>query len=316
MSGRMDITDIKGVGAVTATKLKEAGFTTVEALAVTPTRELVESVGIGKDTAAQLQQRAREILGLDFMTALEFFEQRLKTKKITTGSKNIDKLLGGGVETQGMTEFCGEFGSGKSQISMQLCVTSQQPIEQGGLGGKVLFIDTEGTFSPERVNSIATAKGFDANKVLENIIYARCYNSDHQMLIVDKAFKIVEEEGIKLVVVDSLISHFRGEYVGRESLAERQQKLNRHIHKLLRIAEIYNLAVVITNQIQSNPQAFFGNPNRPAGGNILAHASNPRLYIRKGKAGTRVIRIIDSSSLPEEATRFVITGSGVEDVED
>ncbi|MCJ7635766.1 DNA repair and recombination protein RadA, partial [Candidatus Bathyarchaeota archaeon] len=291
MSGQMDITDIKGVGAATATKLKEAGFTTVEALAVTPIRELVENAGVGEDTAAQIQQRAREILGLDFMTAMELFEKRSKAKRITTGSKNIDKLLGGGVETQAMTEFVGEFGAGKSQISMQLCVTSQQPNEQGGLGGKVLFIDTEGTFSPERIHNIATAKGFDANKVLENIIYARCYNSDHQMLIVDKSFKIVEEEGVKLVVVDSLISHFRGEYVGRESLAERQQKLNRHIHKLLRLAEIYNLAVVITNQIQSNPQAFFGDPNHPAGGNILAHASTHRLYIRKGKANTRVIRI-------------------------
>jgi DNA repair protein RadA len=316
MSGQMDITDIKGVGAATATKLKEAGFTTVEALAVTPIRELVENAGVGEETAVQMQQRAREILGLDFMTAMELFEKRSKAKRITTGSKNIDKLLGGGIETQSMTEFIGEFGAGKSQISMQLCITSQQPTEQGGLGGKVLFVDTEGTFSPERIHNIATAKGLDANKVLENIIYARCYNSDHQMLIVDKAFKIVEEEGVKLVRVDSLISHFRGEYVGRESLAERQQKLNRHIHKLLRLAEVYNLAVVVTNQIQSNPQAFFGDPNRPAGGNILAHASTHRLYIRKGKANTRVIRIIDSPYLPEEATRFMITGSGVEDVED
>ncbi len=316
MSGQMDITDIKGVGSVTATKLKDAGFTTVEALAVTPIRELVEEAGVGVETAAQIQQRARDILGLDFMTAMELFEKRSKAKRITTGSKNIDKLLGGGIETQAITEFIGEFGTGKSQISMQLCITSQQPTEQGGLGGKVLFIDTEGTFSPERIHSIAASKGLDANKVLENIIYARCYNSDHQMLIVDKAFKIVEEERIKFVVVDSLISHFRGEYVGRESLAERQQKLNRHIHKLLRIAEIYNIAVVVTNQIISNPQAFFGDPNRPSGGNILAHASTHRLYIRKGKGNTRVIRIIDSSYLPEEATRFMITGSGVEDVED
>jgi DNA repair protein RadA len=315
-SGQMDITDIKGVGAATATKLKEAGYTTVEALAVTPLRELIENAGLGEDTVAQMQQRAREILGLDFMTALELFEKRQKAKRITTGSKNIDQLLGGGIETQAMTEFVGEFGTGKSQICMQLCITSQQPLEQGGLGGKVLFIDTEGTFSPERIHKVAEARGLDSKKILENIIYARCYNSDHQMLIADKAFKIVEEEGVKLVVVDSLISHFRGEYVGRESLAERQQKLNRHIHKLLRLAEIYNLAVVVTNQIQSNPQAFFGDPNRPAGGNIVAHASTHRLYIRKGKENTRVIRVIDSPYLPEEATRFVITGSGVEDVED
>jgi DNA repair protein RadA len=315
-SGQTDITDIKGVGAATATKLKEAGFGTVEALAVTPIRELVEGSGIGEETALQMQQRAREMLGLDFMTAFELFEKRKDAKRITTGSKNLDKLLGGGVETQAITELCGEFGTGKSQISMQLCITSQQPFEQGGLGGKVLFLDTEGTFSPERINSVALARGLDPKKVLENIIYARCYNSDHQMLLVDKAFKVVEEEGVKLLIVDSLISHFRGEYVGRESLAERQQKLNRHIHKLLRLAEIYNLAVVVTNQIQSNPQAFFGDPNRPAGGNIVAHASTHRLYIRKGKDNTRIIRVIDSPYLPEDATRFAITGAGVEDVED
>lgn len=315
-AGQMDITDIKGVGTATATKLKEAGFTTVEALAVTPIRELVENAGIGEDTAVQIQQRAREILGLDFMTALELYDKRQNAKRITTGSKNLDQLLGGGIETQAMTEFVGEFGTGKSQICMQLCVTSQQPPEQGGLGGKVLFLDTEGTFAPQRIHSIAVARGLDPKKVLENIIYARCYNSDHQMLITEKAFKIVEEEGVKLVVVDSLISHFRGEYVGRESLAERQQKLNRHIHKLLRLAEIYNLAVVVTNQIQSNPQAFFGDPNRPAGGNIVAHASTHRLYIRKGKDNTRVIRVIDSPYLPEDATRFAITASGVEDVDE
>ena len=311
-----DITDIKGVGAATAAKLKEAGYTTVEALAVTPIRELIENAGVGDEAASQMQQRARELLGLDFLTALELFEKREKAQRITTGSKNVDKLLGGGIETQAITEFVGEFGTGKSQLCMQLCIMAQQPPEKGGLGGKVLFMDTEGTFSPERIHKVAEARGFDPKKVLENIIYARCYNSDHQMLIADKGFKVVDEEGVRLVIVDSLISHFRGEYVGRESLAERQQKLNRYIHKLLRLAEIYNVAVVVTNQIQSNPQAFFGDPNRPAGGNIVAHASTHRLYIRKGKEGTRVIRVIDSPYLPEEATRFVITAAGVEDIEE
>jgi DNA repair protein RadA len=163
---------------------------------------------------------------------------------------------------------------------------------------------------------MAIARGYEPEKVLKNIIYARCYNSDHQMLIVDKAAKLIEEEKIKLTVVDSLISHFRGEYVGREMLSERQQKLNKHIHKLLRLAELYNCAVVITNQIQSNPAAFFGDPNRPAGGNVVAHASTHRLYIRKGRANTRVINVIDSPCLPDEKTRFALTSIGVEDAEE
>ena len=310
------ITDLKGIGSSTASKLKEAGFTTIESIAVTPKRELMEKTGISEETATNLLQRVREVLGLEFMTALELFEKRQNAKRITTASKNLDNLLGGGIETQAITEFIGEYGTGKSQICMQLCVTAQQPPEQGGLGGKVLFLDTEGTFAPQRVNDIAKARGLDPKKTLENIIYARCYNSDHQMLLVDKAFKIVEEEKIKLLIVDSLISHFRGEYVGREMLAERQQRLNQHIHKLLRLAELYNCAVVVTNQIQSNPTAFFGDPNRPAGGNVVAHASTHRLYIRKGKANTRIIHVIDSPYLPESQTRFAITAKGVEDAEE
>ena len=138
-----DITDIKGVGAATAAKLKEAGYTTVEALAVTPIREIIENTGVGDEAASQMQQRARELLGLDFLTALELFEKRQKAQRITTGSKNVDKILGGGIETQAITEFAGEFGTGKSQLCMQLCIMAQQPPEKGGLGGKVLFMDTD-----------------------------------------------------------------------------------------------------------------------------------------------------------------------------
>jgi DNA repair protein RadA len=216
-----------------------------------------------------------------------------------------------------ITEFIGEFGAGKSQICMQLCVTSQKPLEQGGLGGKVLFIDTEGTFSPQRIHDIAEARDLEPRKILENIIYVRCYNSDHQIFIVNKAAKVIEAEKIKLIVVDSIIGHFRGEYVGKEMLIKRQQLLNQHIHRLLRLAELYNCSVVITNQIQSNPSAFvFGDPNRPAGGNVVAHASTHRLYIRKSKKNIRVIQVIDSPYLPEEKTRFAITASGVEDAEE
>ncbi len=310
------ITDLKGVGPITASRLKEAGFTSIESIAITPKKELMERTGISDETATGLLQKVRELVGLDFITALELFDKRQNAQRITTASKNLDKLLGGGIETQAITEFIGEFGTGKSQICMQLCITAQQPPDHGGLGGKVLFIDTEGTFSPQRINDIAKARGLDPMKILENIVYARCYNSDHQMLIVDRTSKVIEEENVKLIVVDSLISHFRGEYVGREMLPERQQRLNQHIHKLLRLTELYNCAVVVTNQIQSNPQAFFGDPNRPAGGNIVAHASTHRLYIRKGRANTRIIHVIDSPYLPEAETRFAITEMGIEDAEE
>ena len=200
-----------------------------------------------------------------------------------------------------------------SQISMKLSIQAQLPAAEGGLEGKVLFIDTEGTFAAQRVFQIAQASGQDPDKVLDGIIYSRVYNSDHQVLTVDHAFKICKEENVKLLVVDSILSHFRGEYIGRESLSERQQRLNSHLHKLLRIAQALNLAVVVTNQVQANPQAFFGDPIRPAGGNIMAHASTHRILLKKSSQGLRVAKVIDSPYLPESETYFQITEKGVED---
>ena len=157
--------------------------------------------------------------------------------------------------------------------------------------------------------------GLDPQKILDNIIVARAYNSDHQILIIDHLLKLCPQENIKLVVIDSMISHFRGEYLGRENLPERQQKLNQCLHKLLRLSEIYNLAVVVTNQVQANPAVFFGDPNRPAGGHIMAHACTHRIYIRRSKANTRLAKIIDSPYLPESEAHFRITEKGIEDVE-
>ncbi len=200
-----------------------------------------------------------------------------------------------------------------SQICMKLSVMTQLPVKDRGLEGKVLFIDTEGTFAAQRVYQMAQAMQLDPEKLLDGIIYSRVYNSDHQILTVDHAFKICQEEKVKLLVVDSILSHFRGEYIGRESLSERQQRLNSHLHKLLRIAQALNLAVVITNQVQANPQAFFGDPTRPAGGNILAHASTHRVMLKKASKGLRVAKIIDSPYLPESEAYFQITEKGVED---
>ncbi|MEM2127847.1 MAG: DNA repair and recombination protein RadA, partial [Candidatus Bathyarchaeia archaeon] len=241
---------------------------------------------------------------------------RKTAQRLTTGSRALDSMLGGGIETQAITEFAGEFGSGKSQICMMLSVTCQLPKERGGLEGSTLFIDTEGTFSPQRVYAMAQGLGLDPEGALRRIIYSRAYNSDHQILLVDRCGEVIQEEGVRLLIVDSIVSHFRGEYLGRESLAERQQKLNLHIHKLLRLAEAYNLAVVVTNQVMANPGTYFGDPNRPAGGNILAHASTHRVYLRKCKANMRHATIIDSPSLPsnDEPAAFLITSKGIEDV--
>ncbi len=311
-----DLESLDGVGSAIASKLRAAGYTTIEAIAVTPPLEIMEKTKIGFNTILKIQKAARKMLSTGFKTAQEYYEIRKNMKRCTTGCKKLDEILGGGVETQALTEFIGEYGSGKTQICMTLSVTAQLPYERGGLEGKVAFIDTEGTFMPERIYQIASGLGLDPSEVANNILIARAYNSSHQCLLIDNLFTLCPENNIKLVVVDSMISHFRGEYIGRETLSERQQKLNQYLHKLIRLAEAYNLAVVITNQVQSNPAAFFGDPNRPAGGNVMAHACTHRVYLRRGSKGVRVARIIDSPYLPEREARFRITEKGIVDAEE
>ena len=309
------IEDLDGVGPVTAGKLTDAGFDSVESLAVAPIREVADKANLESSVAMKVIKAARQSMQLDFINAKLLWERRQGLLKLTTGSTNVNKLLGGGVETQAITEFVGEFGSGKSQICMKLSITTQLPRADGGLEGKVLFIDTEGTFAPQRIHQMATGMGLDPEKLLEGIYYSRAYNSDHQILIIDRAFKLCQEENVKLLIVDSVLSHFRSEYIGRESLSERQQKLNAHLHKLTRIAQALNLAVVVTNQVQANPQAFFGDPTRPAGGHIMAHASTHRIMLRKAAGGLRAAKVIDSPYLPESETFFQITSKGIEDAQ-
>jgi DNA repair protein RadA len=313
MTGDLEVLD--GVGSTTASKLRNAGFTTIEAIAVTPVRELSEKTGIGYNTTLNIGAAARKLVNVDFVPAKEVWERRQGQIRISTGSKNLDMLLAGGIETQALTELIGEYGTGKTQICLTLTVRVQASREQGGLGGNALFIDTEGTFSTERLYQIATALGLDPEQTLENVLVARAYNSDHQCLLIDELFAVCPEQDVKLIVVDSMISHFRGEYVGRETLSERQQKLNYYLHKLVRLSEAYNVAVVLTNQVQANPAQFFGDPNRPAGGHVMAHASTHRIYLRKGKSNTRIARVIDSPCLPESSARFKISERGVEDPE-
>jgi DNA repair protein RadA len=311
-----ELEKLEGVGSAIAGKLRSAGITTVEAVAVTPPKEIAENAGIGFNTVLNIVDAARKLLCSDFITAEELWKKRQNMLKCSTGSKNLNKLLGGGIETQALTEFIGEFGSGKTQACLMFSVMVQLPPEKGGLNGNVVYIDTEGTFIPERVFEIANALGLDPHQTLGNIFLARAYNSSHQSLLIEHLPKFCPENNVKLVVVDSMISHFRGEYLGRENLSERQQALNSLLHKLLRLTEAFNLSVVVTNQVQANPAQFFGDPNKPAGGNVMAHACTHRVYLRKGGKGTRIATIIDSPSLPESKVRFKITEKGIEDVQE
>ena len=262
----------------------------------------------------RLTGRVRVVLSPRTSTAAEVAERRRGLERLSTGSSRLDELLGGGLEVGYITELVGEYGAGKTQLCHQLAVMVQLPREEGGLEAKALYIDTEGTFRPERIVSIARYRGIDPEQALENIIYARAYNSDHQMLLVDEAKKLIDEENIKIVLVDSLIAHFRAEYPGRENLAARQQKLNKHIMQLARLAAVYDVAVVVTNQVLAAPDVFFGNPLKPAGGNVVAHGCTYRIWLRKGKEGKRIARIIDSPKHAEKEAVFLIADEGVVDV--
>jgi len=472
------LTDLPGIGPATAQKLIEAGYSTLESIAVASPQELSAAVGIPLATAQRAIKAAREALNIRFKTALELKMERLSVGKITTGSKALDELLGGGVETRTITEFFGEFGSGKcftgstevkyymggepaveeiarlyerlaraspearfdrgfvvraegirveslsgagalvraapsylyrervrrlivvrgergsklevtphhpvltlrngvvawrpavevgprdylvlvrggrvefervhsareeehddyvydlvvpeyhnflspsglvlhnTQLCHQLSVNVQLEPERGGLKGKAVYIDSEGTFRWERIEAMARGLGLDPEKAMENILYVRAVNSDHQMAIVEELADVIPEEGIKLVVVDSVTGHFRAEYPGRENLALRQQRLNRHLHQLMRLAEIYNIAVVITNQVMARPDVFYGDPTQPVGGHVLYHAPGVRVQLRKSKGNKRIARVVDAPHLPEGEAVFAITEFGIRDAAD
>ena len=311
----MELEDIEGLGRVTAEKLKNAGIFSIKDLATSSVTEVGNIIG-SEQRAKMLILNAQKLLsrGKFFITAKEYYEERQKISYLSTGCKSLDELLEGGIETRAITELIGEFGAGKTQLCHQLCVMVQLPPDRGGLSGKAIYIDTEGTFRPERIIQIAEYRGLDPEKILNNIVYARAYNSDHQMLLVKEARKIVEPENIKLLIVDSLVTYFRSEYPGRENLAARQQKLNLHISQLLKIATVYDLAVVVTNQVVSSPDFIFGNPLKPVGGNIVAHGCTYRIWIKKGKEGKRIAKIIDSPKHAEREIAFRISEEGIVDL--
>lgn len=312
----LKLTDLPGIGQTTATKLEEAGYGDLMAIAVMTPTDLSAVADLSETVARKAIAAARKMLHLEFESADEFSKKRDKIFKITTGSKNLNLLLGGGIETGAITEVAGAFGCGKTQLAHCLAVNVQIPPEQGGAEGKAAWIDTESTFRPERIKQIAQARGLDPETVLKNIFVARAFNADHQMLLVEKIKDLIKNgEPIKLIIVDSLMAHFRAEFAGRGMLADRQQKINKHMHDLMRIAQAHNVAVYITNQVMANPAIMFGDPTTPIGGHIVAHGSTYRIYLRKGKKDSRVAKMIDSPNLPESETVFFITSKGIEDEE-
>ncbi|WP_276299682.1 DNA repair and recombination protein RadA [Halorussus lipolyticus] len=341
MAADVDLEELPGVGPATAEKLRDAGFDSYEGLAVASPSELSNTADVGDSTAADIVQAAREAADVGgFETGAAVLERREKIGKLKWKIDEVDDLLGGGVETQSITEVYGEFGAGKSQVTHQLAVNVQLPREHGGLGGSAMFVDSEDTFRPERIDDMvkglpdeAIQAAMDDREIegtpdddeamealvedfLDKIHVAKAFNSNHQMLLAEKAQELAnetqdDEYPVRLLCVDSLTAHFRAEYVGRGELAERQQKLNKHLHDLDKVGNLHNTAVVVTNQVASNPDSFFGDPTQPIGGNILGHKSTFRIYLRKSKGDKRIVRLVDAPNLADGEAVMRVEDAGL-----
>lgn len=305
------VLDLPGVGAATVEKLELAGFDSIMAIAVATPGELVDASGVSESAARKMIQAARNEANMGFQSGTELLQKRESVTKIRTNTEDFDQMLGGGFETGAITECFGEFGSGKTQIAHVLAVNIQKQDPEA----IAVYIDTENTFRPERIKDLAEGAGLDPETVLRNIKVARAYNSDHQMLLAEKVQDLIKDNlNVKLVIVDSLTAHFRAEFVGRGTLADRQQKLNKHMHILLKLADMHNVCVYVTNQVMSKPDMFFGDPTQAIGGHIVAHASTFRIYLRKGKKSSRVAKLVDSPNLPEGEAAFMVEKEGLADL--
>lgn len=307
------IEDLPGVGSATAEKLRESGYDNFMSIAVSSPAELSEVAGMTEASARKVINAARKKLDMGFESGADLLRKREQVIKLTTGSKNFDNMVGGGLETGCITECFGEFGSSKTQLAHALAVNVQLPKEQGGANGKAVFIDTEGTFRPERIVQFARGIGLDPEETLKNIKVARAFNSDHQILLAERVEDLLKEEDIKLIIVDSLMGHFRADFSGRGQLADRQQKLNKHMHQLMKMANQYNVVIYVTNQVMAKPDMFFGDPTAAIGGHIVGHNSTFRIYLRKGKKGCRVAKLIDAPNLPDSECMFWVKEDGIRD---
>ncbi|KAL1283121.1 DNA repair protein RAD51 -like protein 1 [Trichinella pseudospiralis] len=309
-----------GIPNVDIKKLEEAGFYTIESVAFTPKKVLIDIKGISEAKADKILSEASKLVPMGFTTATDFHQKRSEIIQITTGSKELDKLLQGGIETGSITEVFGEFRTGKTQLCHTLAVTCQLPVDMGGGEGKCLYIDTEGTFRPERLLSVADRFQLSGPDVLDNVAYARAYNTDHQSQLLIQASAMMSESRYALLIVDSATALYRTDYSGRGELSARQMHLGRFLRYLLRLADEFGVAVLITNQVVAQVDGgtamFQADPKKPIGGNIMAHASTTRLYLRKGRGESRICKIYDSPCLPESEAVFAILSSGIGDAKE
>eukprot|EP01040_Poterioochromonas_malhamensis_P002949 gene2949-3136_t len=317
---RIEELEQHGIAKSDIQKLKAGGFHTIESIAHTTMKKLIEVKGISEQKAQKLKDmiRAQQLVSLGFQTASSRLECMKDLIMISTGSKELDNLLGGGIETGSLTEIFGEFRTGKTQLCHTLCVTAQRPLDQGGAEGRVIYVDTEGTFRPQKLVAIAERFRMNPEEVLDNIICARAHNSEQQLELLADAAALMSDSRYALLIVDSATALYRTDYMGRGELSERQMHLGQFLRQLTRLAEEFGIAVVLTNQVVANPDGMsFAKDNvKPIGGNIIAHASTTRLKLKKGRGENRICMVYDSPTLPESECTFSLGPAGIEDAKD
>lgn len=304
-----------GIQANDIKKLVDEGYNSVEAVFYVPKKNLVLVKGISEAKVDKIKAACEEILNIKILPCKTFLEERKKLVRITTGSNELDTLLGGGIESDSITEIFGEFRTGKTQICHTLCVTCQLPRENGGGEGKAIYIDTEGTFRPEKLAPIAERFNLEPKEVIENVFYARAYNTDHQNLLLKQVCGLMAEQKFSILIVDSATALYRTDYSGRGELSNRQMSLGRFLRNLQKIADEFKVVVVVTNQVVATVDGagFGGNDKKPIGGHIMAHACQTRLFLKKGMKQNRICKIYDSPTLPENEATFSITEQGIDD---
>lgn len=313
------LSSIQGITANDIKRLKESGYCTLEAVAFAPKKSLVTVKGLSEGKVDKIIAHSTALVPMGFCSAVDVHEKRKQLIRLTTGSKELDQLLQGGIETGSITEMFGEFRCGKTQLCHTLAVTCQLPFDMGGGEGRCLYIDTEGTFRPERIVQTAERYGLNGEQVLDNVAYARAYNSDHQLQLLVQAAGLMSENRYALLIVDSSTNLYRSDYMGRGELSARQMHLGRFLRMLMRLADEFGIGVVITNQVVAQVDGgamFMTDPKKPIGGNIMAHASTTRLYLRKGRGDNRICKIYDSPCLPEGEATFCISNEGISDAKD
>ncbi|KAL6748724.1 Rad51-like protein [Haematococcus lacustris] len=310
-----------GISAADIKKAKDANFFTIQSFIMHPKKVLVNIKGLSDAKVDKMVEAAKKLCpAASWRTGAAVAAERARDiVRITTGSKQLDDLLGGGMETKAITEMHGEYRTGKTQLCLTMCVTCQMPENMGGGAGKVAFVDTEGTFRPERITAIAERYQLDPTAVLDNIIVARAHNHEHQMDLLLSIAALMVDDPFKLLIVDSLTSNFRNDFCGRGELADRQQKLGQMLSRLKKISEEFNVAVVVTNHVVSDPGGgamFVSDPKKAVGGHVLAHACTTRLSLRKGKAEQRLCKVVESPCLAEGEVSFQVGPGGIEDYKD